>query len=403
MPSPDLTRAIAQAVQLRTEPQRLQAGGEPERVQLASVLEHLPIGVRIAEAPSGRIIFGNSHLQDILGQPGLPLASVEEYSNWTGFHPDGRRLQPHEWPLARAVRFGEVTDNEELQCSRGDGTRIWLAISASPIYDVDGWTIVAGVESLTDIDARKRAEERVSALEELDRLKDEAIAIASHDITGPITSMSGYAQLLLRHLAKPEPNTQLLEEGLTAIREQATLMGQLVVSLLDSSRIQAGAMALQIAPCDLEECLAGMLARLNPSERGRIAVRLDDVPLAGAWDQQKIEQVLANLIRNALKYSAGDSQVNVAAKAQDGQIEVAVSDRGIGIRADELPVVFERFYRAPEALTAGLPGAGLGLYICRGIVEAHGGRLWAESAGQGQGATFRFRLPRRQTRLLSET
>jgi signal transduction histidine kinase len=136
-----------------------------------------------------------------------------------------------------------------------------------------------------------------------------------------------------------------------------------------------------------------VLARLNPEERARVDVALPDAPLAGEWEQQRVEQVLANLVGNALKYSPESERVSVTVERRAREIQVAVGDRGMGIPPEELPRLFGRFYRTPQALASGLSGTGLGLYISRGIVVAHGGRIWAESPGEGRGATFRFTLP----------
>ena len=251
-------------------------------------------------------------------------------------------------------------------------------------------------------DARwRRAEARAAELEELARLKDDFIATASHELKAPLASIHGYAQLLLRRLRGPAPDLAGLARGLAVIYDQAAVMAGLVDELLDASRVRAGRFEVQPAPCDLGECLSSVVARLAADESRRVDVVLPDAPLAGQWERRRVEQVLANLIGNALKYSPAEARVVVSvvrhpfgsAQGRPGAVEVAVADRGIGIPAAELPHLFGRFFRTPQAQASGLPGTGLGLYICRGIVEAHGGRIWAESGGEGQGATFRFTLP----------
>jgi signal transduction histidine kinase len=237
------------------------------------------------------------------------------------------------------------------------------------------------------------AEERVTALEELDRLKEEFIATASHDLKSPLTSIRGYAQLLRRRVRAPAPDLEQVAHGLEVIDSQGAAMARLLDDLLDAARIQAGGLEPRKAPCDLGECLDTILARLNLDERERVEVRLPDAPMAGNWEQKRIEQVLANLVGNALKYSPDIERVSVVVERGSEEIEVTVSDRGMGIPPKELPHLFQRFHRTPQARASGLSGTGLGLYICRGIVEAHGGRIWAASAGEGEGATFRFALP----------
>jgi signal transduction histidine kinase len=253
----------------------------------------------------------------------------------------------------------------------------------------------ARVEALRQRNAEleRHAEERAAGHAELDRLKEEFLATASHELKGPLTSIRGYAQYLLRGIRGPAPDLPRLAQGLEVIDAQTAVMAGLLDHLLHASQIQAGRFAPRTAPCELGECLGAVLASLSPEERGRVAVFLGDEPLAGQWERGQVEQVLANLVRNALKYSPATEPVEVRVERRGADIAVSVVDRGMGVPPRELPRLFARFHRTPQALASGLPGTGLGLYICRGIVAAHGGRIWAESPGVGQGATFRFTLP----------
>ena len=172
------------------------------------------------------------------------------------------------------------------------------------------------------------------------------------------------------------------------------MLARLLDDLLDASRLQAGHFPLRTAPCDLGECLDSVLARLDPGDRERVRVQLPDAPVAGNWVGARIQQVLANLVGNALKYSPPETTVQVRVEWRDAHLQVGVIDSGMGIPPEVLARLFQRFDRTPQAIASGLPGTGLGLYLCRGIIEAHGGRLWAASEGAGHGATFQFTLPR---------
>lgn len=238
------------------------------------------------------------------------------------------------------------------------------------------------------------AQRRATALEAADRLKDELLATTSHDLLGPLTSIKGYTQLLARRTQDGIPDRALLAQAFETIDAQVTTMVKLVTDLLDAARIQAGVFEPQPERCDLATCLSSVLARLVPGERDRVDVSLNAEDASGDWEANMIERVLTNLLGNALKYSPASEHVSVVVEQRDSELDVVISDRGMGIPAGEIPKLFERFQRTPQALKSGLPGTGLGLFLCRGIVEGHGGRLWAESPGEGQGSTFRFTLPR---------
>ncbi|MFI5270156.1 MAG: ATP-binding protein, partial [Chloroflexota bacterium] len=231
-----------------------------------------------------------------------------------------------------------------------------------------------------------------------DRLKDELLATTSHDLKGPLTSIKGNTQLLLRRLQTGAAEPAFTAQTLEIIDAQTNAMVHLVDDLLDAARIQAGVFDLKPDRCDLMRCLNSVLARLARAERERIDVSGNAPDLAGNWERNKIERVLTNLLGNALKYSPAEERITVVIEAREGEIEIAVSDRGMGILPNEIPKLFERFQRTPQARSSGLPGTGLGLFLCRGIIQGHGGRLWVESPGPGQGSTFRFTLPRAPAR-----
>ncbi len=238
--------------------------------------------------------------------------------------------------------------------------------------------------------------EELQGREDLEELEDNLLATASHDLRGPLTSIKGYAQLMLRALAAEEPDLSGLPHALKVIYDQAARMSRMLDLMIDAARIHAQLFPPLVTPCNVMESLAAVIATLPPEDSHRVEVKdlRDDAP-AVFCDQDQIERVLANLIGNALKYSPADKPVRITVRRGADGTELSFSDEGIGIPAREISRLFERFYRTPHAQASGLPGTGLGLFICRGIVEAHGGRIWAQSAGEGQGSTFRFTLPDR--------
>jgi signal transduction histidine kinase len=243
--------------------------------------------------------------------------------------------------------------------------------------------------------AERLATERAQALEEADKLKDQFLSLASHELKTPITAIKGYAQLADRRLrSAPDslPGVSAAQEVLTKINQQADRLTGLVNDLLDVSRIQAGKLELRLEICDL-----AVLCRQSVEEHALTNGRTIDLdlparPVFVSADSERIGQVLSNLLINAFKYSAADRPVRVALTCHLGKALVSVEDDGVGIPKDELPLIFERFFRARTARNGPQRGVGLGLAICKEIVERHHGRIWAESE-EGKGSRFAVELP----------
>jgi signal transduction histidine kinase len=230
---------------------------------------------------------------------------------------------------------------------------------------------------------------RVRAREQAARLKEDFLSAAAHDLKTPLTTIIGQAQALEaraardRHLAPELPSIQRL------VREGQRLRS-LVNELLDASRLERGALVGETEPTDLAG-LAQEVAQGRSDAPMRLIVEAADAVVASC-DRLRMGQVLDNLIDNALKFSPSPSPVHVRVWADDGEARCLVSDEGIGIPAEDLPHIFERFRRAGNVDERRYPGMGLGLYISRGITEQHGGRIWVEST-PGRGTTFHVALP----------
>jgi two-component system phosphate regulon sensor histidine kinase PhoR len=229
----------------------------------------------------------------------------------------------------------------------------------------------------------------ITPLKELDRMKSDFVANVSHDLRTPLGAVQGYAEML--ELAGPLTGDQ--GRFVQRILHQVETMTQLVESLLDLAKIEAG-VEMEMAPCQLAAVIAESVdqmsgpASLKPMQL-RVAVP-DDLPLV--WGNgRRLGQIVNNLLDNAIKYTPSGSEVALRAGVVGNEIRVDVADQGTGIAADDLPHLFEKFYRARRS-GSGPRGTGLGLSIARSIIAAHGGRIWAEST-EGQGATFSFALP----------
>ena len=249
-------------------------------------------------------------------------------------------------------------------------------------------------------DATAELRQAVERLQELDHLKSQFLSIASHELRTPITAVSGFAQLALRDLqhraAKGQDaygqELERLTRQLTIIHDQSAKLGRLVRELLDVSRIQAGRLEFHLAPTDVTDVVRTVAEQVQMVSNGhRVEVDANgSITIMG--DRDHLEQVVGNLVDNAIKYSPEGGPVRIRVRREGEQVHLAVEDEGIGIPADQVARVFDIFYRTSEAERRRTPGLGLGLFITRGIVERHGGRIWADSE-VGRGTTVHVMLP----------
>lgn len=229
----------------------------------------------------------------------------------------------------------------------------------------------------------------------VEELREEFLATTVHEVRQPITTIKATAQLAARSLRRPQPETPRALERLRQIEDECERMAVLVSRLVDISRVALGRLELQLAEVDLAQLIEAAVARLEPAASSRVRLEVAaGLDAACRWDPLRMEQVFANLLANAAKYAPPPTPIEVGVSGDAAQIHVSVRDFGIGIAPADLPTLFERYSRARNAVERGIEGTGLGLYLSRGIVEAHGGRIWAESSGPGQGATFHVVLPR---------
>ena len=284
--------------------------------------------------------------------------------------------------LVGALRRGQAGHNVELDVW-DDGQRT-LSLSASPLHAADGEP-AGGVVVIRDV-----TEQRA-----LDRLKARVLQIASHDLQTPLTIVRGQAQFLERRVVQGTADPEWLRQGLASIIGQTDRVSEMLRMLLDLSLLEGGRIDLHVTSTDLVELVreAADGARFLSDVH---QIQVDAPPrVDGQWDRARMRQVLHNLLRNAIKYSPGGGRVDVRVRAAHDRVNVAVRDRGIGLRPEEAEHVFEQFYRAAAARR--LEGSGLGLYICQAIIAAHGGHICATSPGPGKGTTFSFDMPLKPT------
>ena len=294
---------------------------------------------------------------------------------------DGSEIAYDELPMVRAMREGEIVQAEELVIQRHDGSEVTTLINATPIRAEDG-ELVSVVATLQDM----------TPLEDLERLRTEFLAMVSHELRAPLTSIKGAAATVRDSSMPMDPAEVGQFFGL--IEDQADHMRDLINDLLDMTRIEAGTLSVSPEPTDLGPVIdQAKRAFLSSGHRHSIDIETAS-SLPPVWaDRRRVAQVLHNLLSNAAANSREWSTITVSASLEDTHVAVSVTDQGAGIAPERLRLLFTKFSQVHDDPHRPQTGYGLGLAICKGIVEAHGGRIRAHSEGEGHGTRFTFTIP----------
>lgn len=344
--------------------------------QLSAVLDGIESGVMLVDR-AGIVRYANARLgrlfnTNVKDWPGKPRSDVLQL------------------PLNLLERDSAAYGGDILEW-QGTPRRV-LSRIIDDVFDSAG-VLLGTIEVYTD----------VTHIEDANRLKDEFVAAAAHDLKTPVTAIKGYAQIGLR-LAHRIDQPRLVQY-LDMVNNRSDQLAYLMDSLLDVSRIQGGRLRLEVEPLIVQDLITKVVQYFEfDLQRQQRMMHIDQPhePLHVEWDMPRMERVLINLISNAIKYSPVGQPIELAVRLLRGvasdrdEIEITVTDHGIGIPEDERVHVFDRFYRVRQTIDEGYKGTGLGLYICRSVVESHHGRIWAEEARHGgSGTTMVVRVPTR--------
>jgi len=334
-------------------------------------LDDLPVATVVVAAD--RTITGANGLAERLLGRTLAGARLDDV---IGAQEDGETSWLHEWHRSSALRTVRGIPEREVVLRRADGTPVRAMVAGRYLRDDDG---VLREVVLTARPVRPRGKHVPSGIE--------VVSTVSHELRSPLTSVKGYTSLLLNRWDRVSDEQKKMMLG--QVHHDADRVTRLVTELLDISRLETGRLHLRRQLVDLH-ALADQVVEKLRLEYEDLDVTIefpDDFPAVYA-DQDKLEQVLTNLVENAAKY-ASPKGMRIEGTVADDEVAVAVTDKGEGIPAGDVPRVFTKFFRRDHGKPT---GSGLGLWISRGLVEAHGGRLTASSI-EGQGSTFRFTLP----------
>jgi PAS domain S-box-containing protein len=386
---------LAQSGSVAIENVRLLEQLDNERRLLEAVLNQMPGGVVIAEAPSGKLILSNEQAEDIFRQPILPLKSTEEYIRFKLFHPDGRAFKIEDYPLYRSISNGEVIKDIEIKIVRGDGNSRDIRLTSTPIRDREG-RIIAGVATFTDISEHRQLEEQVRLSQKIESIGRLAGGVA-HDFNNILTAIIGFTDLSLRQLPADSPLTHNLKE-IRQSADRATYLTRQLLAFARKQILEPKNINLNDVISNFAKFLRRVISEYIELEL-RYAAELDTVYA----DISQIEQVLMNLCVNASdampnggKLSIETSNVFVDESfirlhpwAKIGKYAlISVHDTGTGMDSDTQQRIFEPFFTTKELGK----GTGLGLAMVYGIVKQHEGMIHVYSE-PGLGTAFRIYLP----------
>jgi PAS domain S-box-containing protein len=363
---------------------------------LQQVLDAMPSGVYLVYGPDARLLLSNrasasgwgadwqldQPMLEFLATNGIELADAQ-----------GRPLPPEQYATLRAVRWGEAVLQRQGTIRRPGGSSLPMLVSALPLpLKTGSGQLAPRGEAVALV-----VHQDVTPLKEAEYLKDEFVGIVAHELRTPLAVLRGFADMLLVQSARRRGPAlaDWQQEALEEIEVAVTRLVKLTEDLLDVTRLQTGRLQLQRIPTNVVS-LARRVAMFlqQATTRHQIDVRTTREQLMADIDPARVEQVLTNLVGNAIKYSpqGGPVIVTLFEEEASGKVSISVQDRGIGIPDSQQAKMFGRFMRADNAVSWGITGTGLGLYLCRELVERHGGQLWFESE-EDRGSTFFLTLP----------
>lgn len=372
---------------------------ELEGVSLHALLDAAPDAMILVDA-SGRIVLANAQSERLFGYTRGELLQ----SNVDRLVPDAVRAghaahRARFMADAKARPMGAALD---LRARRKDGSEIPVEISLSPLETRGARLVTAAIRDISD---RRRLEKErqegrdrqreLEHLRQVDQFKTTFLNTAAHELRTPLLPVKAELFMLKRRLASSADPA--VSGSLDLLERNIRRLAGLVEDLLDAARYQAGRITLKVDDADAHALVRDVVASFQQAaadHRLALSVETAGDPIV-AMDAGRVSQVLYNLVGNAIKFTPDGGRIDVHSETGAGGLQVRVRDTGFGLTPDETKRLFEPFVQLRQAVEPGQRGSGLGLYISRGFIEAHGGRIWVESPGPDRGSTFGFTIPRR--------
>ena len=429
----EINRDITERRQIEEAEATAQANTLVQLSFLQQLIDALPNGIYVVHGRDARLVLANRAAASTWGavwEPEQPMEDFLDQHDIKLTNAQGQPLMPDTWATLRALRYGETSLQLQEVIYRPQGDALPIVVNAVPLAFSYWQSLEVGQPSPDDrtgvgfhhgdpIEERSAGEplalvihQDVRILKEAEYVKDEFIGLAAHELRTPVAALKGAIGTLLlqTRLGHGPALANWQQEMLQEIDTATDRLTNLTDELLDVTRLQAGQMLLHPAPTDLVALVRRVVTRIQATTRrhqvdisvgtaGRRGTRVSYEEVIATVDAARIEQVLTNLVTNAIKYSPDGGPIHIALSLRNDrgatggkQVEIQVQDHGVGIPAHQHSLIFGRFMRADNARQSGISGTGLGLYIARGLVERHGGQIWFESQ-EGKGTTFFFTLP----------
>lgn len=353
---------------------------ESQEQTLREIVDHLPEAVILVARDPERVVLANPQTSVLLGWDVHTPMPLDDFLRMNQrLRADGTPIPYEDVHLTRALRDGVVTTREEIQIALPDGRMVTMLVNAAPVRE-DG-RVVSAVAVFQDITQIKDAE----------RFKDDILSLVSHELRTPLTTIHGGAQMLLHDgdALDPETRAMLLQDMASESRRLANL----VENTVQLANIRAGRLVMETEPIHVRRLVERAVDAAAAQAPDRVITTDLEPHLLALGDANRLDQVLRNLISNAIKYSPDGSPIEVTARADADMVEFGVRDHGPGIDTETLPLLFTRFQRGAKAERSGVSGMGLGLYLCKNLVETLGGRIWVEQP-EGGGTRMLFTVPR---------